>query len=62
MIITSETDGIVKIGILTWSEVTLIVEEYRNGIECAVKSCAAINVRSFEDNFLPGCDAVWLGR
>ena len=43
--LTSESDGIVKIGILTWSEVTLIVEKYRNGIECGVKSCAAISVR-----------------
>jgi len=47
-----------KICILTSSEVTLIVEEYRSGIECGVKSFAAINIRSIEGKFLPGCDAV----
>jgi hypothetical protein len=41
-----------------YSEVTLIVEEYRKGIECGMKSCAAINIRSIERNFLPERDAV----
>ena len=47
-----------KICILTWSEVTLIVREYRSGIECGVKSFAAINIRSIEGKFFPECDAM----
>ena len=47
-----------KICILTWSEITLIFEECRNGIECGMKSCAAINIRSIEGNFFPGRNAV----
>jgi len=48
----------VKMCVLPWSQVTFIVEEYRSGIKCGVKSFAAINIRSIEGKFLPGCDAV----